>query len=110
MADPHRAETPPNDSNDADAAERTESPTVALEREILDPSTDLIRLQEIHEQLSGQNGASPDAYSADSLRTKSDKELEKLILDGSTPYEALEDILHIIQERREDKPFPPADE
>ncbi len=105
---PESAQTP-NHSNDIDVAEHAVPERVALEREVLDPATDSDRLREIHEQFRETEDAVVDISNVESLRQASDAQLEKLLKDGSTPYEALHDILHIIQER-ESKPFPPADE
>ncbi len=95
----------PSDQSRDPVAER-----VALEREVLDPSTELERLYEILEQAKRPAGSDEDPYGLDGLSRASDEKLLKLLRDSSTPLEALEDIERIIKERKAGKPLPQAGE
>lgn len=104
MAEQNQNE-PPSDTPPDPVAER-----VALEREVLDPSTELERLYEILEQSKMPADSGADAYGIEVLNTASDKKLLKLLRESSTPLEALEDIDRIIKERKAGKPLPQAGE
>ncbi len=90
--------------------ERVEDEHVALEREILDPNTNLERLYEILGRAK-ELATETEISEAKLLEGMSDTELARLLKDGSTPYAVLEDIHRIIKSRRtEGESFPPEGE
>ena len=89
--------------------ERVEDERVALQRELLDPSTSLERLEEIARK-SKKLPAAPKQLPKSWIEEASNEELVALLKDSTTPLEVLEEIHRIAKSREQNaKRLPPKD-